>query len=115
MSASPRTRPELFGLFEIDPAGTVLYSRVEPDGEAGGKPPDVSGRDFFAEVAPFENAEELRQRIDGFTRSGGHADNFHFDCRFGGDSLAVKVLLARIRERTNGDRTKSVLVHIRKI
>ena len=63
MSASPRTRPELFGLFEIDKAGTVLYSRVEPDGDHGGAPPDVSGRNFFAEVAAFENAEELRQRI----------------------------------------------------
>lgn len=115
MSASPRTRPELFGLFEIDRAGIVLYSRAEPDGKAGGAPPDVAGRDFFAEVAAFENAEELRQRIDGFTRGGGHADNFHFVCRLGADSLAVKVLLARIRERTNGNRTKSVLVHIRRV
>jgi hypothetical protein len=27
----------------------------------------------------------------------------------------VKVLLARIRERSNGRRTKSILVHIRKV
>lgn len=115
MSAAPRTRQELFGLFEIDRAGTVLYARAEPDGNEGGKPPDVAGRNFFAEVAAFENAEELRQRIDGFARGGGHADNFHFDCQFGGDSLAVKVLLARIRERSNGNQTKSVLVHIRRV
>jgi hypothetical protein len=115
MSTSLRTRPELFGLFELDEAGNVIYSRVESGGGPGGPPPDVAGRNFFAEVAAFENAEELRQRIEGFTRSGGHADNFHFDCRFDGDSLAVKVLLARVRERSDGNRTKSVLVHIRKI
>jgi hypothetical protein len=99
----------------LDAAGNVIYSRVEPDGNRAAAPPDVAGRNFFAEVALFENAEELRQRIEGFTRGGGHADNFHFDCRFGGDSLAVKVLLARVRERTGGNQTKSVLVHIRKI
>ena len=115
MSASPRTRPELFGLFELDAAGNVIYSRVEPDGRPGGPPPDVAGRNFFAEVAAFENAEELRQRIEGFASGDGHADNFHFNCRFDGDSLAVKVLLARVRERSNGSRTKSVLVHIRKV
>lgn len=115
MSASPRTRPELFGLFEIDGAGIVLYSRAEPDGNAVGAPPDAAGRNFFAEVAAFENGEELRQRIDGFTRGGNHADNFHFVCQLGGDSLAVKVLLARIRGRSDGNRTKSVLVHIRRV
>jgi hypothetical protein len=114
MSASLLDQRKLFGLFELDSAGTVLYARVEPDGDARGKVPDVAGRDFFNEVAPFENAEELRLRVRDFTNGGGQADNFHFTCRLESGALPVKVLLARIRERSDGKRTKSVLLHIRK-
>ena len=43
MSASLLTGEELFGLFELDEAGMVLYSRIEPDGTG----PDMSGRNFY--------------------------------------------------------------------
>lgn len=107
----------MFGLFEIDPAGTVLYSRVERDGGAPvAAGPDVAGRNFYDELAPFLNVEEFRRRVSAFTRGESPADNFNFDCRLdGGGTLPVRVLLARVRERSGGDRTKSVLVHIRKI
>ena len=111
MSTSPLIQPKLFGLFELDPAGTVVYSRTEP----GGIVPDMAGRNFFEEAAPFGNAEELRRRIADFTRGEGQAENFHFTCQFEDGPLHVKVLLARIRERSNGQGTKSVLVHIRKV
>lgn len=115
MSASLLDQQKLFGLFELDPAGTVLYSRIEPDGGARVKAPDVAGHDFFNEVAPFENAEELRLRVRNFTDGDGQADNFHFTCRVEGGSLPVKVLLARVRERSDGKSTKSILLHIRKV
>jgi hypothetical protein len=113
MSASLLDQQKLFGLFELDSAGNVLYSRLEPDGS--GAAPDVAGHNFFDEVAPFDNAEELRLRIAAFTNSAGQADNFHFTCRLEDGALPVKILLARVRERSNGKHTKSVLMHIRKI
>jgi hypothetical protein len=115
MSASLLNQQGLFGLFELDPAGTVLYSRLEPDGAAGGVAPDAAGLNFFDEVAPFENAEELRRRIAAFSKGEGQADSFHFTCQCDGGPQPVKVLLARIRERSNGKKTKSILVHIRKV
>ena len=115
MNASMLDQQKLFGLFELDAAGTVLYSRIEIDGRAGGAGPNVAGYNFFDEIVPFENADELRRRIKSFTRGDVQADNFNFTCRFNDDSLAVKVLLARIRERSNGNHTKSILVHIRKV
>jgi hypothetical protein len=114
MKTSLLDQQKLFGLFELDPAGTVLYSRVEPDGHSSSTRTDVAGHNFFDEVAPFENVEEFRQHISDFTLSSGQADNFNFTCRMNDDSLPVRVLLARIRERSNGARTKSILVHIRK-
>jgi hypothetical protein len=115
MSTSLLKQQQLFGLFELDPAGTVLYSRVEPDVDAGAAAPSIAGQDFFSEVASFSNAEELRRRIGAFTSSEAQADNFHFTCLCDGGPLPVKVLLARVRERSNGRHTKSVLVHIRKV
>jgi hypothetical protein len=114
MSTTVLGQQNLFGLFELDTTGNVLYSRIEADGEKGSAP-DVAGHNFFEAVAPFENAEELRRRIQSFTRSDGQADNFHFSCRCDDGPLLVKVLLARIRERSNARQTKSILVHIRKV
>jgi hypothetical protein len=115
MSAARRTEQKLFGLFELDAAGTVLYARIEPDGKpvGGGTGPDVSGRNFYEDVAPFENVEEFRRRVLQFARGIRHADNFSFNCQYQDGALPVRVLLARIRERTSNDQTKSVLVHIR--
>jgi hypothetical protein len=114
MKTSLLDQQKLFGLFELDPAGTVLYSRAEPDGNPASTRPDVAGHNFFDEVAPFENVEEFRRHIADFTLSNGQADNFNFTCQMKNISLPVRVLLARIHERSNGARTKSILVHIRK-
>lgn len=114
-SASLIGQQKLFGLFELDAAGTVLYSRIEPDEDGDAIPPSVAGRNFFDEVAQFKNAEELRRRIGDFANGDGQADNFHFTCRCDDGPLLVKVLLARIRERSDGAHTKSILVHMRKV
>ncbi|MCA1555924.1 MAG: hypothetical protein LC747_04460 [Acidobacteria bacterium] len=113
MSVSLLTAQELFGLFELDAAGTVLYYRIEPRAEPGGTSPDMAGHNFYEEVAPFENVEEFRRCVARFTRGEKPADNFNFDCRYADYAQPVKVLLARIRERVDRDTTKSVLVHIR--
>jgi hypothetical protein len=115
MRASLPAQQKLFGLFELDAAGNVLYARMEMDGNGNGTVPCVAGQNFFETVAPFENTEELRRRVNVFTRSDGPADSFHFTCDFGEGPLLLKVLLARIREQSNGKHTKSILLHIRKV
>lgn len=115
MSATFLSPSQPFGLFELDPTGTVLYSRAEPDDSSPCVANDVAGQDFFEEVAPFANAEELRRRVFDFLYSKAQADSFYFNCCQNEGELPVRVLLARIRERSGGERTKSVLLHIRKI
>jgi hypothetical protein len=114
MSGSLLSAQELFGLFELDAAGTVLYYRIESDGEPDDTLPDMAGHNFYDEVAPFENVEEFRRCVTQFTRGESPADSFKFDCRYDGRVQPVKVLLARIRERVNRNKTKSVLMHIRR-
>ena len=109
MSASLLTVQELLGLFELDNAGKVLYYRMESPVTS----PDMTGRNFYDDVAPFENVEEFRQCVTDFTRGAKAADSFDFDCHYDGSDHPVRVLLARICERVNRNNTKSVLVHIR--
>ena len=108
------SRQKLFGLLELDTAGTVLYSRIVTDGGSDSAPPDVTGHNFYSEVAPFLNVQEFHQRLDTFDRGGEHANSFVFNCDYEDGAVPVRVILARIRERTNGDHTQSLLVHIKK-
>ncbi len=114
MSSMILSRQKLFGLLELDAAGTVLYSRLEGDDKLNGAAADVAGHNFFSEVAPFLNVEEFHQRLDNFYRSREHAHSFVFNCAYEDGAVPVRILLARISERTNGDQTKSLLVHIKK-
>jgi CheY-like chemotaxis protein len=119
-SASPGreavTARKLYGLFELDPAGTVLYARVEPDGTPQpGAAPDHTGRNFYTEVAPFRNVPEFKERLEAFSQGSQPAHSMGFTCDYEDGPLLVRVLLARIRERSQADATKSVLVHIRRV
>ena len=101
---------KLFGLVELDAAGTVLYARLESDGGA----PDYTGLNFYTEVAPFSNVVEFRDQLERFSRGSQPALSFDFTCDYEDGPVQVRVLLARIRERSQADETKSILVHIRR-
>ena len=109
MSASLLTGQDLSGLFELDHDGKVLYYRTE----SSDMPLDMTGYNFYDEVAHFDNVDEFRRCVTEFTRGGKAADSFDFDCHYEGCDHPVRVLLARIREHLNRNNTKSVLVHIR--
>lgn len=109
MSTSFQPHPQLLGLVELDQSGTVLYARLEKDDVRR----DLSGLNFFTEVAPFNNVEEFRRRLNEFTSGRDQANSFNFTCNFDDGVVPVRILVSRIRERTNGKCGKSILVHIR--
>ena len=114
MSVALLTAQELLGLFELDGAGKVLYYRKDSDEERGGAAVEMAGHNFYDEVAPFENVAEFRRLVTEFTRGPKPADSFDFDCHYEDSAHPVRVLLARICERVNRNKTKSILVHIRR-
>ncbi|HZI20349.1 MAG TPA: hypothetical protein VEY09_17340 [Pyrinomonadaceae bacterium] len=101
-------------MLELDAAGTVLYSGIEIDRGSDTSSSDVTGHNFYSEVAPFLNVEEFHQLLDTFDRGGERANSFVFNCDYEDGAVPVRVLLARTSERTNGDHTRSLLVHIKK-
>ena len=105
----------LYGLVELDSAGTVLYARFEGDlTRPLGGTRDYAGLNFYAEVAPFRNVVEFRNELDKFSRGTQPAYSTDFTCDYEDGPVRVRVLLARIRERSQSDETKSVLIHIRR-
>lgn len=106
---------KLFGLVELDASGTVLYTRFDSDGAAPfGVAPDYTGLNFYTEVAPFRNVAEFKSLLEGFSRGSQPAHSADFTCDYEDGPVYVRVLLARIRERSQADTTKSLLIHIRR-
>src|SRR5215207_9241469 len=97
MSVSLLIAQEPLGLFELDDAGKVLYCRID----SAGTLPDVTGHNFYNEVAHFDNVEDFRRCVTDFTRGEKPADSFDFACHYEGSDHPVRVLLARIFDRVN--------------
>jgi hypothetical protein len=105
---------KLFGLVELDSAGTVLYACFEPDDDQRfDSALDYIGLNFYTEVAPFRNVAEFKRRLDDFSRGSQPTHSMDFTCDYGDGPLPVRVLFTRIRERSQAEVTKSILVHIR--
>ena len=110
MSSLIPAAQKLFGLVELDPRGTVIFSNLEGEKLAGAV--DLLGRNFFSEVATFLNVAEFRQHFETFDNNPAPSSSFTFNCDYEDGAVPVRVLLARLRESTKYP--ESVLVYIKK-
>lgn len=106
---------KIFGLFELDLFGTVLYSRIDASNSSVNLPRDLIGLNFFDEIAPFGKTEELRRRFRYFAKGSDSAEKFTFTDFSGETSSEVKVMLTQISEREYNGSEKFIIVDIRKI
>lgn len=104
---------KLFGLLELDPCGTVIFSKLEGDEKSAGAM-DVVGRNFFSDVATFLNVAEFRQRFETFDSNPEPSSSFIFNCDYEDGAVPVRILLARLRLREDTKYPGSVLVYIKK-
>ena len=111
MSSLTLTTQRLFGLLELDPQGTVIFSKLEGDEKLGGVV-DVVGRNFFSDVATFLNVAEFQQHFETFDSNSEPSSSFMFNCDYEDGAVPVKVLLAPLRQDTQYP--ESVLVYIKK-
>lgn len=112
MTDSTHPPLKLLGLFEIDEAGKILYSRS--DTEAKSPVLDTTGRNFFQLASP-ETRMTLETKINRFVSSHEQADSFYITHSHSDGEHRVKVLLGRIRRHNDGNAGNSILVHLREI
>lgn len=113
MSFKALDQEESLGIFELDNNGTVIYSSFEESHGWVGAEKDIKGRDFFNEVLCFTNVADLQRRLEAFKAEAIPARSFDFVCQFQQQSVPVKVLLARLCDKVDGQ-PKSILVHLRR-
>jgi len=113
MNSVQKIPPEVFGLFELSDEGTVLYSRSAA-AQSAQPSPEIVGRNFFDEVAPFENTEEFRRYVERFIQSDFPSESFNFTCQIKNENIPAKIMLVRIIERSSERRAKTTIVDIRK-
>jgi hypothetical protein len=104
------------GVFELDTAGTVMYSRVNPNVNAASftLSSDLVGRNFFDEVAPFKRHRGISTPLQAFrAQFGFRRKNSPFTCQFEEHPAEMKVMLTRISEREFDEDKKLIIVDIR--
>ena len=108
------TTSEIYGLYELDASGKVMYSKVGSGGYSANTANTLVGQNFFDEIAPFKNIEEFRRRFRYFAQSSDSAQKFYFTCQFDEQPVEVKVMLTHICEREYDASSKLIIVDIRK-
>lgn len=106
---------QIFGLFELDTAGNVLYSRIDLENSNINPATNLIGRNFFEEVAVPENATELRRRFQYFAGGSRPAEKFTFTYQNERQPVEVKIMLTQITEREFDTRGKLIIMDIRKV
>lgn len=114
MSASSEIAQDIFGVYELSLTGVVLYSRSAQTTERADAPRSHIGLNFFDDVTAFENAAELRCRLESFMQNNNSVESFVFTCVTEQDVVRARVMLVRISERSEFGRTKSIIIDIRK-
>lgn len=106
---------ELFGLFELDAAGTVLYSKINPQHSNFVLPTDLVGQNFFDEINEHLNVAELRRRFVDFAKGRDSVENFTFVYPSEPEPFKTRVMLTKIYQRESGATEKLIILDIRKI
>lgn len=103
-----------FGLYELSGDGTVLYSRGRSERGLDIPADESVGRDYFQEIAPFENIADLRRHFRRFLTEDGASHTFVFDCLFKSEVVRAKVFMTRASEVEHDHTGGIVILDIRK-
>lgn len=86
-------------LFELDRAGTILYSRFTKNNEFINMTHQFGGQNFFDESDEFKNIKDFQQIFKSFVNSDQFANNLIFNCELPKKIIPIKVMLIRAYER----------------
>lgn len=107
---------KIYGLYEIDLEGTIIYARTDHHDALTVKASTLNGRNLFSDVINVPNSTVLRQRVLAFASSQSPADSFDYTLNHAGNQQQkVRVLLAVIRNPAHKAEAKSLIVHIRPV
>lgn len=107
--------PDIFGFYELDSEGTVLYSRIKREGKFEKADSLLIGRNFFDDVLMSKNVNALRRRFKNFMDRGDTSDNFVFEYDGYDAVVPLKILIVNVAEKSGAERENLIFVEIRQI
>jgi hypothetical protein len=102
----------VFGFFELDSEGTVLYSRPVGDAEKTNGNQTIIGQDFFREVFSCQNIETFRRKFLDFVIGNQMTERFLFKC-LAAETILLKIMFVKVLENNGAKNKKVIYVDIR--
>ena len=112
MNNSLLTQTKPFGLYELALDGTVLFYKAGLDNENSANIQNLVGRNFFTEIASFENIDEFQMRFENFVQAHQSVASFTFNGSRN-ESQNLRVMLVRLGEGSRDERKRFVLADFR--
>jgi hypothetical protein len=106
--------PEVFGLYELADDGTILYSRPRVGDGFNDAQREVVGQDFFRDVFPCRNIDDLRRHFRRFITEAKPVDTFVFDGLFEEEIVRAEISMTRAYEHDQDHGGGIVIMDIRR-
>lgn len=103
------TAGNIFGIFELSDDGTILTSLIRENGRYTTPVAKMVGKDFFDDIADFENTFDLRKHFRNFITSRKAFDIFDFQCEYPQQTLRTRISMTRGTE-TDFDHSNGIVI-----
>jgi photoactive yellow protein len=105
--------PQLpFGTLRLDETGAVLSYEADRERLAKVRASDIIGLNFFEEIAPAEQTEEMRARFDDIMSGGKNGRRSSLFILFERPAAQIQILRTPADGRAEGGRGCSAIVRI---
>lgn len=111
-SSSRFSSHHLFGIYEIDAAGTIFHHRTPMGARA--EQSSLLGNNFFDAIACFSNAGEFQYHLQRFANDSHSTDEFRMNFCCSEQTLESRIKLAKLLEREGADSRSLIIIDIRK-
>ena len=99
MDEKPSQEMLPFGLLELDPKGSVIGFSPAAERSSEIRAQDVIGRDFFREILPAAQCQEIEERFHAFMERGDSVERLVFSFPSKQGEISVQIALAYLPEK----------------
>ena len=102
----------LFGMFELDAAGTVIHYSPATEERKDSLPENILGRNFFERLASIREVEEVKRRFHNFMADGTSFERFTISFPYNQESIKVQIVMAHVSEKSENGRERFALLRV---
>jgi photoactive yellow protein len=101
-----------FGAFELNAAGMVVHYSPATDERKESVSNKVVGQNFFDDLFPALQVEEMKSRFHSFMAHGTSVERFTVSFPYNRESIKVQIVMAHLSEKTENGHERFALVRL---